>query len=739
MHIELTKKLMLWFFVGGGLLIQNCSDHKSKIVVKPGMVISKSAKIEPGVYEWNASENLSEPLLIIEGASIVLDFEEVELKGSNDKLWPNEFYGLAVLIRNSKNVKIQNLKASGYKIALMAINVDSLQLINCDFSYNYRQKLYSTRERESLSDWMSYHQNEEDEWLRYGAGVYLKNCNAPIVKGLKVTQGQNGLMMTNTNKGLFYNNQITFNSGIGIGLYRSNGNKVLHNRLDWNVRGHSPGVYARGQDSAGILCYEQSNNNVFAFNSATHSGDGFFLWAGQTTMDTGKGGCNDNIVYDNDFSYAPTNGVEVTFSSNKVIKNQLIGCKYGVWGGYSYQSLFTNNNIQDCDYGIAVEHGQQNIIAQNYLNNISTGIKIWERDQQPKGWGYAKYRDVSSKAFQVHHNYFEETAIAFAIDQSDSVLVDSTNYLFQSRSMDIQGKGNSNFQFNPQQTSNSAVAESWIEKTSGTRFDELERFKLEEGMDVSIPTQYLKGRNFILVNEWGPYNFGYPSIWLRKIEEDSYTFLLLGPPGNWKITDGEGWEKVNPNRGSFPATIVAKKQKQAKSINLDLQFIGDTLINQFGTVYPKGTPLNFKYQSLILDTDWELKWYHFSDSLSILDLDYFNKQVEKEPLAKSQFEEVAFRWWGSPAKNVEEDYFITIAKSEIEIPPGDYRIYLTSDEGARLYVDGNLIIDNWEPHEPATHEFELNLGGTHEFYLEHYDLKGIATLDLHIEPVGQIK
>src|SRR5687768_18079716 len=33
---------------------------------------------------------------------------------------------------------------------------------------------------------------------------------------------------------------------------------------------------SRGQDSAGILCFEQSSDNLFAENSATHGGDGFF-------------------------------------------------------------------------------------------------------------------------------------------------------------------------------------------------------------------------------------------------------------------------------------------------------------------------------------------------------------------------------------------------------------------------------------------------------------------------------
>ena len=78
------------------------------------------------------------------------------------------------------------------------------------------------------------------------------------------------------------------------------------------MRGYSDGVYNRGQDSAGILIYEQSNSNYFYKNSVTHGGDGFFLWAGQTTMDSGKGGCNDNVLVKNDFSFAPTNGIEVT-------------------------------------------------------------------------------------------------------------------------------------------------------------------------------------------------------------------------------------------------------------------------------------------------------------------------------------------------------------------------------------------------------------------------------------------
>ena len=191
---------------------------------------------------------------------------------------------------------LKNASVRGFKIALLAENAASLRLENCDFSYNYCPRLHSIREREDFSDWLSYHRNEKDEWMRYGAAFYLKNCSNVTIKGCRATGCQNALLMTRCNDAVVYNNFFHYNSGLGIGLYRSSRNKIMHNFLDWNVRGYSHGFYECGQDSAGILLYEQSSNNLIAFNSVTHSGDGLFLWAGQTTMDTGEGGCNDNLI-----------------------------------------------------------------------------------------------------------------------------------------------------------------------------------------------------------------------------------------------------------------------------------------------------------------------------------------------------------------------------------------------------------------------------------------------------------
>ena len=262
-----------------------------------------------------------------------------------------------MLVDGGEHVTIRNARIRGYKVAVLARRVRGLTLDGNDVSRNWKAHLYSGIEHESFTDWMSYHHNEHDEWLRYGAGFYLADVDGARIRGNRAVQGQNGLMATRSRALRIWNNEFSFLSGIGIGLYRTSDSTIMHNRLDWCVRGYSDGFYNRGQDSAGLLMYEQSSRNVVAYNSVTHGGDGLFLWAGQSTMDTGEGGANDNVFYGNDFSFAPANGIEATFSRNTFVANRIEGNWHGVWGGYSFESLIADNTFVRNDEGIAIEHG----------------------------------------------------------------------------------------------------------------------------------------------------------------------------------------------------------------------------------------------------------------------------------------------------------------------------------------------------------------------------------------------
>lgn len=741
-------------------LTQSCTGQSAPqpLELKAGLAIRSDALVKPGVYELDGADSLDLPVILIEGDGITIDFNGAELRGSSGKQWPDEYYGLAVLVRNSKGVTIRNLNTRGYKVALMAENVDSLTIENCDFSYNYRQRLRSIREREDFADWLSYHQNEEDEWLRYGAAVYLKQCSHALVRGLAVTGGQNGLMVTQCDSSLFYNNTIHFNSGIGIGLYRSSHNRVMHNRLDWNVRGYSHGFYSRGQDSAGILCYEQSSNNIFAYNSATHSGDGFFLWAGQSSMNSGEGGCNDNLIFGNDFSQAPTNGIEVTFSRNLILNNRLEECHYGIWGGYSFESFMAGNTIRGCQYGIAIEHGQQNAIRYNYFERCDVGVQLWARASQPADWGYAQAKDVSSRDYDIQRNAFNQVGIPLKIASTTKVAVNDDNLFYGFEKLLQAERPNEQFylvkndlyqadkfgdatqakemnRILPPPTA--AELEKWPALTAGAApIHQLTPSPLPDGMEAMLPEEHPRGRKFILVDEWGPYDFRRPSIWLRDIQDSLYTFLLLGPTGNWRLDSGQGFASLSLKTGSFPATITAVRQPGAEELRLELSFIGEAAVSQFGKSIPRGTQVPFHFYRYEKTLDWEVRFYNYDERTDPLTNYQVFRALKMQPaVASKSVTDLVFAWWGAPAPGMQPDRFAAFAATNFEMAPGRYKITMTSDDGLRLYLDGRLIIDRWSIHEPETDEVVVELGGRHHLEAEYFDAGGFAALSFRIEPV----
>jgi parallel beta-helix repeat protein len=208
-----------------------------------------------------------------------------------------------------------------------------------------------------------------------------------------------------------YDNDFSFNSGWGLALWRCSSNMISRNALDFCVRGYSHGVYNRGQDSAGIFAFEQNNGNVFAENSVTHGGDGFFGFAGREALGEvgehplawyeGRGNSN-NLLIHNDFSYAAAHGIENTFSfGNRYLENQIVGNAIcGIWAGYSRRTLITGNVIRDngaMGYGLErggvnIDHGGNNLIVHNQFSTNKCAIHLWggtNPEFEKKKWAQA--------------------------------------------------------------------------------------------------------------------------------------------------------------------------------------------------------------------------------------------------------------------------------------------------------------------------------------------------------------
>ncbi|HVM89235.1 MAG TPA: right-handed parallel beta-helix repeat-containing protein [Puia sp.] len=715
------------------ILIYSFANHSFSQVIelKNGLKIHSSVKIKKDFYLLDAGKDLQAPVIEIEGNDIVVDFNDATIKGSNDKQMPDEFYGLAVLIKSGKNITIKNLNIRSFKVALMARNVQGLIIEHCNFSYNYRQHLNSTQQKEDVSDWMSYHHNENDEWLRYGAAMYLRGCNNAVINNNLVNGGQCALMMTDCNDAMIYNNDFSFNSGIGIGLYKSSRNKIMHNKLDWNVRGFSYEVYYRGQDSAAILVFEQCNENVFAYNSATHSGDGFFLWAGQTTMDTGKGGCNDNLLYKNDFSYAPTNGVELTFSRNKIIRNKIEECDNGIWGGYSYNTLIRKNEIIGNKTAIAIEQGQDNKILSNTFRDNNTSIKLWARKDQPKDWGYAQNRDVRSMRYEIADNVFNHEHLVNDISNT-SDLVGRNNYYKNCDSLFRQDTTISNAYMTDVPV--------LIRETE----DDINLPEIKNAQDAFLSKSHPKGKKEMRITEWGPYDYKYPMIWNTnpQSQSDTLQFDILGPKGKWKMIDAKGIKNISIKEGVVPSKIIVITNKAEKSgVVLEMGFIGDEITTQFGEKIKAGTPYRFNYKESFVPISWSVNWFAFdSASDPVESAEKMKALVEKQSLKQETTADLHYAWWGG-IKESGKVYspFLTTATGKVEVEEGKYELNVTWNDVVRIYVDDLLAIDEWKPvkflfDESPHKRVKLNLSaGQHIIRVEQAASGGFASLVVNLK------
>jgi nitrous oxidase accessory protein NosD len=603
------------------------SVERTKAAVAPrvGLEITESVRIRAGRHLlWNSSDDPYAATITIRGDDLVVDFAGAELRGTTEETPPDQRRGAAIRVEG-RNVTIQNVRIRGYKVGLIARGAHGLKVLNSDFSYNWKQHLKSTIEREDLGDWMSYHRNEDDEWLRYGAGIYLRECDGVEVRNVRVTGGQCGLMLMECRHGLIWNNDFSFLSGIGIGLYRSSDNRIMHNKLDWCVRGYSHGVYNRGQDSAAILVYEQSNRNTFAYNSGTHSGDGFFLWAGQTTMDTGRGGCNDNLVYGNDFSHAPTNGIESTFSRNSFINNLIRECWHGVWGGYSYGSVFEHNFFADNEVGIAIEHGQSNTIRGNFFRREKKAIELWQGAKLDPDWGYPRYRDTRSRDYMIRDNLVDRAAIAIDLRDTAAVAVTGNRFGRASRVLALRGDvGGLRFEGNrldgiaegrigiradgsnvrAEQPDPGRPAD-WSPFARGERLPEWVARRrpepLEGGIDPFLPAGAPRGRRTIMVDEWGPYDFRSPRLWPEPPRArgagDVRRFRLLGPPGRWRLIGAAGVDRIAPASGTVPGTLtIALPSGRPVEVSLELEYVGEATVDALGNLTKAGAPVRFGYR-----------------------------------------------------------------------------------------------------------------------------------------------
>lgn len=116
---------------------------------------------------------------------------------------------------------------------------------------------------------------------------------------------------------------------------------------------------------------------------------------------------------------------------------------------------------------------------------------------------------------------------------------------------------------------------------------------------------------------------------------------------------------------------------------------------------------------------------------------YNNTQLEGTPiLTRYESAPTVDALAGSPAPIVPNENWSALWTNAMYLDEGTYSLTVQADDGVRVYVDGNLLIDEWHAASEPVFTAETYLEqGTHNFAIEYYEGTGDALLTWNLQQV----
>ncbi len=119
---------------------------------------------------------------------------------------------------------------------------------------------------------------------------------------------------------------------------------------------------------------------------------------------------------------------------------------------------------------------------------------------------------------------------------------------------------------------------------------------------------------------------------------------------------------------------------------------------------------------------------------------WFTPDLDSDWALVRNDQEINFNWGDeSPAVGIPSDDFSVSWSRRLEFEPGKYRFYARSDDGIRVYLDGNRIINEW--HQSGGTEVytaDKTLAGSYLLRVEYYEHEGNAKVEFWWEKVGSL-
>ena len=116
---------------------------------------------------------------------------------------------------------------------------------------------------------------------------------------------------------------------------------------------------------------------------------------------------------------------------------------------------------------------------------------------------------------------------------------------------------------------------------------------------------------------------------------------------------------------------------------------------------------------------------------------YSNMDLSGSPTMTRSDASVNFFWGsGSPASNIPTDGFSARWDRILDFSQGNYRFYAIVDDGVRVFVDGNILIDSWKSGGKQNVSADKSLSGHHQIVIEYFEEVQVAEIRVWWEKIG---
>jgi hypothetical protein len=112
--------------------------------------------------------------------------------------------------------------------------------------------------------------------------------------------------------------------------------------------------------------------------------------------------------------------------------------------------------------------------------------------------------------------------------------------------------------------------------------------------------------------------------------------------------------------------------------------------------------------------------------------EYFNNiNLAGTPALVRNDAQINFSWTGAPAAAIQADQFSVRWTRTASFNPGRYRFTVTADDGVRLWVNNQLIIDEWRAQPATSFSAEIDLpGGSIPIRMDYFENGGLGAAGL---------